>query len=92
MTPERIKKLHYAGEGRHDDDIVIAADFSARLVDRLAWGELRALLDAHGKTCEWVEAVGCYDTTCGHSESGAGWADFCPHCGGRVVVRDGGTT
>ncbi len=106
MTPERLKELELAGDGRLDRTAVRGdrdCRFSLRghkASKRLTWGELRALLaiaQRAGETCEWVETdqydIRPFVASCDYDQ----WKSstepaFCPQCGRTVAVRDGRTT
>lgn len=87
MTPKRVQELR-SGDGWMDAETVDPADFRDLGVAALTWGELRALLDAYGKTCEWhVDdgPGGCWLTSCGAVRCAK--QRHCSNCGGKVVTR-----
>jgi len=85
MTPQRITEI--LGWIADAPTIMLLTVDGSQNLGSMTGEEFRELLTAYGRECEWAEAVGCFDTSCGQAESGAGWADFCPHCGGKVVTR-----
>lgn len=92
MTPERIKVIQKAGLPEGDGEHVNPYDFETD--EQLTWGELRALLATVGKTCEWRQ-ITMTRWANSHKDYPSAWSEtpaFCPDCGGRVVIRDGGTT
>jgi len=85
MTPQRITEI--LGWIADAPSIMLLTTDGTQNLGSMTGEEFRELLTAYRWECEWTEAVGCFDTSCGQAESGAGWADFCPHCGGKVVTR-----
>lgn len=101
MTPERIREIdsvarQYPPDDRIDSDKLLwlavdkrAGFHQAEEIELMTWGELRALLAAHGNTCEWHEmADGSLITGCGRTPLRVATHATRPcWCGGRVVIR-----
>ena len=83
IPTERVKELLAGGVDLSDSDEVCNVDFTTG--SEMTWGELRALLTAYGRECEWKYLIDDaeWETGCG-----GGLVQYrnpyCPMCGGKV--------
>lgn len=104
MTSERIVSMMRDVETciKHRGiDAYVASGDAMCTYSELQWllTKVKLFREMQGKTCEWRQNTICkrtvnvdgFRTSCGISNSETHPSTFCADCGGRVVIRNGGT-